>query len=336
MIRCSNIFQNNAGFRVLQENPNMKEPPIHLFSFILSMRKIRIASVSFLMEDSPHTIQFNLERAMEYVRDAAKSGADIVCLPETVTTNGIGNTIVSVQTGINEEFSRAAREHSIAIIAPYYFSDGEKTYNQATVFDSSGNQIGYYRKAQPTGSEAKWVTPGSEFPIFELAIPTNDGSSIKVKIAIMICMDIYFPEIARIYAMKGADILFWPTTTHGPTQSGLESQLRSRAIDNSLYIVESNLAGHPPYAPYSGRFYPGNARIVDFNGDTIAQTGRRAGLAIADLDLDEKRKTSGVVLINDPDDTRADFESLVRMDLYAKEFSEIAKTQKLFYDTIKK
>jgi predicted amidohydrolase len=149
-------------------------------------------------------------------------------------------------------------------------------------------------------------------------------------------MDIYFPEIARIYAMKGAEILFWPTTTHGPTQSGLESQLRSRAIDNSLYIVESNLAGHPPYAPYSGRFYPGNARIVDFNGDIIAQTGRRAGLAIADIDLDEIRKTSGVVLINEEDETRADLESLVRMDLFAEEYSQIAKNQKQYYDTIKK
>ena len=152
----------------------------------------------------------------------------------------------------------------------------------------------------------------------------------------MICMDIYFPEIARIYAMKGAEILFWPTTTHGPSQSGLESQLRSRAIDNSLYIVESNLAGHPPYAPYSGRFYPGNARIVDFNGDIISQTGRRAGLAIADIDLDEIRKTSGVVLINEEDETRADLESLVRMDLFAEEYSQIAKNQKRYYDSISK
>src|ERR1700733_4796975 len=305
----------------------MKEPPIHLYSLILTMHKLRIASVSFLMEDSPHTLQLNMERALNYVREASELGAQIVCLPETVTTNGMGNIKVSVRTGINEEFSRAAREHSIAVMAPYYFSDGKETFNQATVFDSSGNQIGYYRKAQPTGSEAKWVTPGSEFPIIELAIPTKESGSIKLKIAIMICMDIYFPEIARIYAMKGAEILFWPTTTHGPTQSGLEAQLKSRAIDNSLYIVESNLAGHPPYAPYSGRFYPGNARIIDFNGDIIAQTGRRAGLAIADINLDEKRKTSDVLLITDPDDTRADLESLARLDLYAKEYAALAEQQ---------
>jgi predicted amidohydrolase len=300
------------------------------------MRTIRIASTSFLMEDRPHTVQLNLDRALEYVRNASDAGADIICLPETVTTNGMGSTKVSVMFDWSAQFSRAAREHSIAIVAPYYLSDGANTFNQATVFDALGYEVGRYRKAQPTGSEAKWVTPGNEFPIIELQISSETRGHVEVKIAIMICMDIYFPEIARIYAMKGAEILFWPTTTHGPTQSGLEAQLRSRAIDNSLYIVESNLAGHPPYAPYSGRFYPGNARIVDFNGDIVAQTGRRSGLAIADIDLEERRKTSGVVLINEEDDTRRDLESLVRMDLFAKEYSQISKNQKRYYDTISK
>ena len=145
---------------------------------LLIMRKIRIASVSFLMEDSPHTAHFNIERAVEYFRGASKAGADIVCLPETVTTNGMDNPRVFVTSEWSEQFARAAREQSIAIIAPFYFSDGKKTFNQASVFDSSGNEIGRYRKAQPTGSEAKWVTPGNDFPIIELAISSKkDGGT---------------------------------------------------------------------------------------------------------------------------------------------------------------
>ncbi len=293
------------------------------------MRQIRIASVSYLMEDSPHTVEFNLNRAARYIADASAAHAHIVCLPETVTTNGIpnhdGKPVVSEKWDLF--FQEQAREHSIAVIAPFFVADGNAIYNQASVFNASGDRIGFYRKAQPTGSEAYWATPGDDFPILDLGF---------AKIGAMICMDIYFPEIARIYAMKGADILFWPTTTHGPTQSGLEAQLRSRAIDNSLWIAESNLAGHPPYAPYHGRYHPGNARIVDFNGDIIAQTGRRGGLAIADIDLDERRTTANVVLINDPDDTRTDLESLVRMDLYAMEYGRIAENQRCYYDTIPK
>ncbi len=300
------------------------------------MRKIRIASVAYLMEDSvddrsstPHTVEFNLHRAAKYIEEASAAGAHIVCLPETVTTNGVPHSkgrpeISDVWTSF---FQEQARNHSIAVIAPFFVTDGNTMYNQASVFSSSGESVGYYRKVQPTGSEAIWITPGNEFPILDLGF---------AKIAVMICMDIYFPEIARIYAMKGAEILFWPTTTHGPSQSGLEAQLRSRAIDNSLWIVESNLAGHPPYAPYNGRYHPGNARIVDFNGEIIAQTGRRAGLAIADIDLDERRTTANVVLINDPDDTRADLESLARMDLYDKEYEKIAKQQNRFYDSIER
>ena len=306
------------------------------------MRNIRIASVSFLMEDTPHSVEMNLERATGYIRDASKAGAHIVCLPETVTTNGLTAPVKQIlntaeqfenvphgsffSLAWSKVFSEAARDFSIAVIAPYYKTENSKTYNQASVFDANGVHIGSYSKAQPTGVEAKWVTPGDNFPIIDLGF---------ARIGIMICMDIYFAEIARIYAMKGAEILFWPTVTHGPTQSGLEAQLRTRAMDNSLYIVESNLAGHPPYAPYKGRFYPGNARIADFNGDIIAQTGRREGLAIADIDLDEGRMTEDVLLISERDNTRSDLESLARIDLYAKEYAEIAATQHRYYDTLK-
>ncbi len=279
------------------------------------------------MEDSPHTVELNLERASHYIHDASHAGANIVCLPETVTTNGVPSALDTVDDGWAKFFAATALENSIAVVAPFYVKEGNRLFNQASVFGPMGHSLGFYRKAQPTGAEAKRVSPGDTFPILDLGF---------AKIAIMICMDIYFPEIARIYAMNGAEILFWPTTTHGPTQSGLEAQLRSRAIDNSIPIVESNLAGRPPYAPYAGRFYPGNARIVDFNGDTLTQTGRRDGLAVCDIDLDERRKTSSVILIHEPDDTRADLEAIARMDLYAKEYTQISSHQRRYYDSLPK
>jgi predicted amidohydrolase len=291
------------------------------------MANVRVATASFLMEDSAQTVQQNLGRAAEYIRDAAEQHAQIICLPETVTTNGTPNPIDEAKHSPEWKhfFSDNAKKYGIAVIAPFFVQEGGETFNQATVFNRDGEACGVYRKAQPTGIEARRVTPGSDFPIIDLGF---------AKIAVMICMDIYFPEIARIYAMKGADILFWPTTTHGPTQQGLEAQLKSRAIDNSLWIVESNLAADAPYAPYAGRFYPGNARVVDFNGDFIAQTGRRGGIAVCDIDLSEKRKTQDVFLINSPDDTRADLEALARLDLYAKEYAALAERQRRYYDAL--
>lgn len=290
------------------------------------MRKIRIATASFLMEDTPHTVEQNFMQCEQWILEACEQEADILCLPETVLTNGVPNGHLHPEAypgRWTEMFTAAAKEHSIHLIAPFFARTADGTFNQATVIDDRGEIRGYYRKLQPTGWEAQFVRPGDDLPVIDLSFG---------KIAVMICMDIYFPEIARIYAMKGAELLFWPTTTHGPSQSGLEAQIRSRAIDNSLPIVESNLSGHPPYAPYAGRFYPGNARIVDHNGDIIAQTGRRAGLAIADIDLGERRQTQGVFLINDPDNTRGDLESLTRLDLYAREYEALAKAQSRFYD----
>jgi predicted amidohydrolase len=223
---------------------------------------------------------------------------------------------------ITAAFQRAARKHRINVIAPYLVRAGKKVFNQATVINRKGAIVGFYRKVQPTAEESHHVTPANEFPVFTLDFG---------RVAVMICMDIYFPEIPRIYAFKGAEILFWPTVSHGPTQETLRTQLTARAVDNSLIVAESNLAGHPPYAVYAGRFRPATARIIDHNGDIVAQTGRRHGVATATVDLDEVRLTSQCVLIREPDRMREDLQSITRLDLYAKEYARLSRKQKRYY-----
>ncbi len=290
------------------------------------MRPVTIGTTAFLLEDSPHTVELNLSRAAGYIESARKRGADILCLPEMVSTANVPGELESYAEEypgrITEAFRRAAREHSINLIAPYLIRAGRKVYNQATVIDRRGIIVGTYRKVQPTAEESRYLKPGNTLPVFSLDFG---------RIAVMICMDIYFPEIARIYAFKGAEILFWPTVTHGPTQEALRVQLTARALDNSLIAVESNLANHPPYAPYIGRFRPATARIIDHHGDILAQTGRRHGVAIATVDLDEVRLTSQCVLIREPDHMREDLERITRLDLYAKEYAKLSKSRKRLY-----
>jgi len=290
------------------------------------MRQVRIATVAFLVEDRPQSIPENVERAIRYIRISREKGADIVCLPEMVTTANVAPELEYYAETYPGEFTRAfrvaARDEKIHVIAPYLVRSGGRVYNQATVINKQGEVEGFYRKVQPTGGERRTVTPGNSLPVFKLDFGT---------IAVMICMDIYFAEIPRIFAFKGAEIVFWPTVSHGPTQESLRSQLLTRAMDNSLIMVESNLAGHPPYAPYSGRFRPATARIVDHNGDIIAQTGRRHGVAFADVDLDEVRLTSNCVLLREPDHIKEDLKSITRLDLYGEEYLKLAKKQKRSY-----
>ncbi len=285
------------------------------------MRPVTIATTSFLVEDFPHTVEMNIARAAGYIESA--KGSDILCLPEMVATANVPKELEyyaeEFPGSITRRFQRAARANRVNLVAPYLVRSGKKLYNQATVIDRKGKIAGFYRKVQPTAEELHHVTPGDAFPVFDLDFG---------RIAVMICMDIYFPEIPRIYAFKGTEILFWPTVSHGPTQEALRAQLSARALDNSLVVVESNLANHPPYAPYIGRFRPATARIIDHNGDIIAQTGRRHGIAAATIDLDEKRLTSQCVLIREPDMMREDLESITRLDLYAGEYAKLAKTRK--------
>ena len=290
------------------------------------MRIARIGTTAFLVEDHHHTPEMNVGRAVAYIGLARHERADVICLPEMVTTANVPRDLEYHAEDYPGEFTRAfraaARSNKINVIAPYLVRSGNKMYNQATVIDRRGNIVGYYRKVQPTAEESRHVALGNEFPVFKLDFG---------RIAVMICMDIYFPEIPRIYAFKGAEVLFWPTVSHGPTQESLRTQLTARAIDNSLVVAEANLANHPPYAAYSGRFRPATARILDHNGDVIAQTGRRHGVAVAAVDLDEVRLTSSCVLVREPDRMKEDLESITRLDLYAKEYAKLARKQKRYY-----
>ena len=285
------------------------------------MRQARIGTVAFLVDDEPHTIEKNIERGCEYILMAAKDGCDLLLLPEMFRTINVPNKELDAEEfpgNTSEAIATVARSSRINVAANWYVREGNLIYNQTTIFNREGDVVGWYRKAQPTAAEAKVVTPGNEFPVFNLDFG---------QVAVMVCLDIYFPEIARIYAHKGAEILLWPTVTLGPTQEGLKAQLISRAIDNCLHIAESNMAGSPPYSPFTGRYRPGTARIVDFNGEIIAATGRGEGIAISDIDLDKIRLTSYCILKREPDHFREDLESITRLDLYAREYASLATVQ---------
>jgi omega-amidase len=290
------------------------------------MRSVRIGTTAFLVEDAPHTIEMNLARAVGYIAKARAGNADIICLPEMVTVANVEQELQYYAEEYPGEFTKifckAAKTNKIHVIAPYIVRVGRKLYNQATVINRSGKIVGFYRKIQPTGEESNHIAYGNELPVFELDFGC---------IAVMICMDIYFPEIPRIYAFKGAEIVFWPTVSHGPTQEALRTQLTARALDNSLIMVESNLANHPPYAVYSGHFRPATARIIDHNGDILAQTGRRHGVAIASVDLDEVRLTSNCVLIREPDHMKTDLQRITRLDVYSREYARLSKKQRRYY-----
>src|SRR5687767_10783958 len=106
------------------------------------MRNVRIGAVSFLVDDEPHTIASNIERACNYIARAAEDGCDIVCLPEMFRTINVPDReydAESIPGATSDVLAATAREQRINVLANWYVADSGAVYNQTTVFDRTGS-----------------------------------------------------------------------------------------------------------------------------------------------------------------------------------------------------
>ena len=223
----------------------------------------------------------NLERAQHAVREALQEKPDIILLPEFFAVLGTDPSTYNVTVAqasdrwaeITAPFQELARQGECYIVPVGPLRSEGAIHNAASLIGRQGEVIGHYFKTHLAPGETS-ITPGDQYPVFE----TDFG-----KVGMMICMDIHYPEIARIYALRGADILLWSTMSWGPTDRFLSVLLASHAMDNQVYCVHSNFAGLP-FLPGKPR---GRACVVGPDGEFRADTGHRPGVATATVDLDE-------------------------------------------------
>ena len=146
------------------------------------------------------------EQFVPLIADAAKQGADLIVLPETLTVYGSGLTYADCAESIpgpsTEFFGQLAKQHETHIVAGLMERDQHLIYNVAVLLGPDGKIIGKYRKVTlPRGEVEGGITPGNEYPVFE----TSFG-----KVGMMICYDGFFPEVARELTKNGAEIIAWP------------------------------------------------------------------------------------------------------------------------------
>lgn len=218
--------------------------------------------------------------------EAGRKGADIVCGPEDMQNIGsyglnidilnhkdilFNSLAVPVPGPLTDLVSVIARKYNMYIIAPVYESLDGKVYNTAVVFDRSGKIIGKHRKTVLPVLETWLVSVGDEYEVYNADFGT---------FAIATCLEMSFPEIASIYALKGADIIFNPTMAHDnkPGESlNTAPQLITRARDNSVYIAPVVLGAD------------GNG-IIDYNGNVLAESvGKDNAVIMAEIDFSKER-----------------------------------------------
>jgi predicted amidohydrolase len=249
------------------------------------MRAARLATASILIDDTPSYPSRCIERCLEMIDQAGQAKVDLVVLPEEPDVVGCPNDYhhqlpEPIPGGATYNlFAERARQNQIYVAYSQREADGEQIFNTGILIDRNGELVGKYRKMHLAPGEENDVLPGDlGYPVFDCDFG---------RVAIGICMDIHYPEMWRIFALNGADVLLWPTMCLDYTGDHIESIVNARAIDNQVYFVSSHFIMQPFL---SGRSM-GHSRIIDPYGRTLADTSHRPGLAIANVDLDAGYET---------------------------------------------
>jgi N-carbamoylputrescine amidase len=259
----------------------------------------RIVQLGLVQRRATRDAAENLRRTIEGIREAARRGAQIVCTQELF----LGPYFC--QTEDHEFFKLAepipgpttvamqalAKELGIVIVASLFEKRAEGLYhNTAAIIDADGSYLGKYRKMHipddPQYLEKFYFTPGD---LGFKAWDTKFG-----RIGVLVCWDQWYPEGARLTAMQGAEILFYPTAIgwlvpekaeHGERQANSwETIQRAHAIANGVYVCAVNRVGHED-GPNEGIEFWGNSFVADPSGTVVAKAGQEEEVMVVPVDL---------------------------------------------------
>ena len=265
-------------------------------------RKVELGIVQMRCGDDP---AHNLEHALALTRDAAARGARLICLPELFRSRYFCQTEDASRFDLAESipgpsstaFAALAKELDLTLVVSVFERRAAGLYhNTALVIDGARGITGTYRKMHipddPRYYEKFYFTPGDlGFQAFETA---------QAKVGTLVCWDQWYPEAARITALKGAEILFYPTAIgwhpeerdeFGESQhSSWEVIQRSHAVANGCYVVAVNRTGFEPDPSGGGdegiQFW-GQSFIAAPDGQVLARASADEEAVITvTLDLD--------------------------------------------------
>ena len=246
----------------------------------------------------------NLRRAISGVEEAASAGAAVVCLPELFRSPyfcqredaASFDLAESVPGPTTEALGEVARKAGAVVIAPLFERRAAGLYhNSAVVIDSTGQVAGLYRKMHipddPAYYEKFYFTPGD---LGFVAFETSVG-----RLGVLICWDQWYPEAARLVALQGASIIFYPTAIgwhpeekqqFGAAQrDAWRTVQRAHAIANGLYVAAVNRVGLEKVAGAAGQGieFWGSSFLSDPFGAIVAEApADREAIVVGEVDLD--------------------------------------------------
>ena len=222
-------------------------------------------------------VAWNLAQVRRAARSAAVAGARLLVTPEAFTSGyNIGaRRIAELAEPIDGpcagELARIARDHGLAILAGLPERDGRGVYDTSLLVDARGETVASYRKTHLLGDiDLDAFRPGGH-----LVIAQVEG----VRIGLLLCWDVEFPEPVRQLAQAGAHLVAVPTSLMAGAEHVADVVVPSRAAENRVYIAYVNRVGRERDLGYVGR-----TCLAAPDGTRVAAGARERGLLLADVD----------------------------------------------------
>jgi N-carbamoylputrescine amidase len=282
-------------------------------------------TVGIIQDSASDDMAAVLASTEEKVREAARRGAQIVCLKELFNAPYFAKSQKHDRFDIaepipgptTERMQGLARELEIVLVVPIFERQGRGVYrNSAAIIDADGTLLGVYRKMHipddPLFNEKFYFTPGDATtddridPIGQVA---RQASGFRVwrtryaNIGVLICWDQWYPEAARITALLGADILFYPTAIgwHPAEKSEFgQAQVdawrtvqRAHAISNGVFVASPNRVGHEDEPGTAGIEFFGHSFICDPFGRILTEAATEEAVLVTTCDpklIEETRR----------------------------------------------
>jgi N-carbamoylputrescine amidase len=259
--------------------------------------------IGIIQQHNSDEKNININRIIDKIRECATSGAELVvlqelhnnlyfCQTENTDLFNLAETIPGVSTEI---YGGIAKECNVVIVTSLFEKRAAGLYhNTAVVFEKDGSIAGKYRKMHipddPAYYEKFYFTPGDIG--FE---PVNTSIG---RLGVMVCWDQWFPEAARLMALKGADLLIYPTAIGWESsdsedekrrqQDAWQTVQRGHAIANGLHVVTVNRVGHEsdPSGQTNGILFWGHSFVSGPQGEIIHQSpDDKEDVAVVEIDL---------------------------------------------------
>jgi predicted amidohydrolase len=220
-------------------------------------------------------IERNLERAGRFIAEGSRRGASLVVFPEMYLTGyEVRRRLIALSVSPHSPVLRAvaeeARRYRTAVLMGYPEQSREGVYNAVTLVTADGSILPAYRKIHLFGWERRHFRPGARHRLFRVS---------GLRVGLLICYDLEFPEPARVLAMAGADLIAVSSANMEPYRAAQEVYVRARALENQVFVALANRVGIEDRCRFVG-----GSGIWDPSGATLVHADRGERILVATID----------------------------------------------------